>query len=179
MRIFLLSLLFFCTTLGLQAQDIDFGIKVGANFSAFSDAADFDNKTGFVGGAFLDVKVNDNYNLQIELLYSQQGTKFNLGKIKLDYVLVPVVLKIYLIKRLNIQVGPQFGFVVDDNVDKVLRSIDEAQSFDFTGIVGVGLDLPLGVRVDARYNFGINSALKEGRDGRNVLVSLALGFSLF
>ena len=52
--------------------------------------------------------------LQGDVLYSQQGAEFDLGKVDLDYVNVPIVFKYYLVKRLNLHVGPQFGFLVSD-----------------------------------------------------------------
>lgn len=159
-----------------NAQEIDFGLKAGANFSTLTDASGLSNKTGFLAGAFLGVKFNDKFAIQPELLYSQQGAEFNLGEFELDYVIVPVVIKYYLVQGLNLQVGPQFGFIVDDNVKEVLGNIAEAESFDLSGIIGAGYDLPLGLRIDARYHFGFTEVF-DNQDGKNGVFSLALGYS--
>ena len=46
----------------------------------------------------------------------------------------------------------------------------------FSGILGVGYDLPFGLRVDGRYNFGFTDVLKD-ISGKNSVVTLAVGFS--
>lgn len=172
--------LFFLSILGIfafnvsTAQSLDFGPKIGANFSNLSDASGlkFDNKTGLQAGIFLGIKF-DSFAIQPELLYSQQGADSDFGDFNLDYVTIPVILKYYLIGGLNIQVGPQFGFVVNDDFPSA-EDID-TNSFDFSGAVGAGVDLPLGFRVAARYNFGITDVTDNG--GKNGVFSVALGFS--
>ena len=52
------------------AQDLDFGIKAGANFSTINDASGFSNTTGFVGGIFLGFKLGETWGLQADMLYS-------------------------------------------------------------------------------------------------------------
>src|SRR5699024_12002547 len=101
--------------------------------------------------------------VQADLLYSQQGAKFKFGKFDLDYVNVPIVVKYYLIQGLNVQAGPQFGFLVNDDV-----SAGEAKDMDISGVAGLGYDLPFGIRVDARYNFGFTDVSKvAGGGGKN------------
>lgn len=157
------------------SQGIDLGVKVGANFATLSGAVDgLSNKTGFHAGAFAGVKFT-NVGIQADLLYSQQGAKFDGGEFDLSYVNVPVVVKYYIFKGLNLQVGPQFGFVVDDNMKKVLGEIAKAESFDLSGVVGAGYDL-LGLRFDARYNFGLTDVV-DGAKSKNNVFSLALGYS--
>lgn len=162
--------------LSTYGQGIDLGVKLGANFSNISDAyeLEFESKTGFVGGIFLGIKFNEKLAIQSELLYSQQGAKFDAGDIDFSYVSVPVLFKYYLIQGLNIQAGPQFGFVVDEDVPDVIDNIIESNDFTTTGVVGLGYDLPMGLRVSARYNFGLTEVF-EG--GKNSVVSLAVGFS--
>lgn len=158
------------------SQSIDLGIKAGANFATLSDASGLSNKTGFQAGVFGGIKFTDNVGIQADILYSQQGAKFNGGDFDLTYVNVPVVIKYYLIQGLNIQAGPQFGFIVDDNISKVLGNIAKAESMDVSGVVGAGYDFPLGVRVDGRYNFGLTDVI-DGGNGKNSVISLAVGFS--
>lgn len=170
-----LIILAFIIGICANAQSVDLGIKLGANFSNITDASNFESKTGFVAGAFLGIKLNDNFAIQPELLYSQQGAKLDAGDFNLNYVNVPVIIKYYLIQGFNIQVGPQFGFVVDDNIGDAIGEGIETNSFDTAGVVGVGYDFPMGLRLDARYNFGLTEVADGG--GKNSVVSLALGFS--
>lgn len=186
--------LFFVALIGLlsvgvtSAQELDLGLKAGANFSNFSDAKglDMSSKTGFQIGAFAAIRMG-NIAIQPELLYSQQGAKFKAKKVDLNYVNVPVMLKYYIFNGLNVQVGPQFGFVVDDNIGKVFGGISEgvkSQKFDLSGLVGVGFDLPLGIRLDGRYNFGLSKAIKAQSEidmvdpsVKNNVFTLSLGYS--
>lgn len=160
----------------MHSQEFDLGIKAGVNFSNITDVSDLSNKTGFQAGIFTGLKFGDKIGIQADLLYSQQGAEFDEGEFDLTYVNIPVVLKYYLIHGLNLQAGPQFGFIVDDNVADVFNGIAEAESSDVSGIVGIGYDLPFGIRLDARYNFGLQDVFTEG-NGKNNVLSLALGYS--
>jgi hypothetical protein len=161
------------------SQEIDLGVKAGANFANISDASGLSNKTGFQAGIFAGLKFTDKVGIQADLLYSQQGAKFDAGDFDLSYVNVPVVLKYYLVQGLNVQAGPQFGFIVDDKISlDVFGDIADAEKTDVSGIVGAGYDFPFGVRLDARYNFGLTDVSKdvEGKNKNNVF-SVALGYS--
>ena len=165
------------------AQGIDLGIKAGATFANLTGATDASTKTGFVGGAFLTIKFSDKIAIQGDLLYSQQGAKLELDDINLNYINFPIVLKYYIIKRINIQAGPQFGTVVNDNLGEVFGPND-INSFDITGIVGIGIDLPLNLRITGRYGFGLSEFsfiefegdTKE-TNSKNSVFSLTAGFS--
>ena len=166
--IFLILLVLFTTK--SFSQGVDLGIKVGANFATLTD--DVETRTGLNFGAFATVKFNDKIALQGDLLYSQQGAELlDIGKVDLDYINVPIVLKYYLVKKLNIQVGPQFGFLVNDDD---LNS----ESMDIAGVVGIGLDLPLGFRIDGRYNFGLTEIFPDVSGLKNNVFSLSVGWSI-
>lgn len=154
------------------SQSLDLGIKLGANFANISDVSNMSSKTGFQGGAFAALKFQK-VAVQADVLYSQQGAKFKFGKFDLDYVNVPIVVKYYLVQGLNVQVGPQFGFLVNDDVAE-----GETKDMDISGVAGLGYDLPFGIRVDARYNFGLTDVSKvAGAEGKNSVFSIALGYS--
>lgn len=162
------------------SQSLDLGIKAGANFANISDADGLSNRTGVQAGIFGGIKFSDHLGIQADILYSQQGAEFDLGKFDLDYVNVPIVLKYYLIQGLNIQAGPQFGFVVKDEVYTqglgANRIEADTKNTDVSGVVGAGYDFPFGIRFDARYNFGFTDVV-EGDKGKNNVFSLALGYS--
>jgi len=151
------------------AQGIDVGIKAGATFATITDIPDTSTKTGFLAGAFVTLKFSDKIAIQGDALFSQQGTEFDGGEFDLDYINFPIVFKYYIVKRLNIHAGPQFGVVVNDNDLGY-------ESYDLSGVIGVGLDLILGLRVDARYNAGITDILDFAK-GKNSVFSIAVGFS--
>ena len=171
-KIIFLSLIVLFTTKSLS-QGVDLGIKVGANFATLTELPNVDTRTGLNFGAFFTIKFNDKIAIQGDVLYSQQGAEFDLDKVDLDYVNVPIVFKYYLVKRLNLHVGPQFGFLVSDFDASEFE--DSYKSTDVSGVVGLGLDLPLGFRVDGRYNFGLTEFLP---DVKNNVFSLSVGWTL-
>ena len=167
----------------VNAQGLDFGVKAGVNFANISDATglDFESKTGFVGGIFVGGKFNDRFGIQADLLYSQQGAKFDIGEFNLDYVNVPIVAKIYIAQGFHAQVGPQFGVIVNDDAQTVIGEVINdiaVNDFDVSGVVGLGYDVPLGLRIEGRYNFGLSDVPDEsGTSGKNSVVTLSLGYS--
>jgi len=179
MKKLIIAVITLCIGTTAFSQEIDLGIKAGANFANITDVDDFSSKTGFQAGIFAGIKFTDKVGIQADLLYSQQGAEFDAGDFDLTYVNVPVVLKYYLVQGLNVQAGPQFGFIVDDKISTVFGDIEEsieAEKTDVSGIVGAGYDFPFGVRVDARYNFGLTKVV-EGSDSKNSVFSVALGYS--
>ncbi|PQB04286.1 porin family protein [Aureitalea marina] len=166
-----------------MAQGLDLGIKAGLNFATLSDAAGLDNKTGFVGGVFLGAKFSEKLGIQADLLYSQQGAELDLGSFDLDYINIPAVIKYYPVKAFNIHFGPQFGFLVNDDTQVIVNEIIndfKVNDFDFSGVVGVGVNLPFGLRLEGRYIFGI-SEVPSGpvyNNSRNQTFQLSAGISL-
>ena len=157
------------------AQEIDLGPKLGANFATLGDIEEFDNEIGFVGGFFFTLDLNKFY-LQTELLYSQQGGSFDVFEFDLDYINVPVLIKFDIIGSLNFQFGPQFGFLVEDNIPDSIVNSFEADNFDLSGVGGFGINLPLNLRADARYIFNVTNDLKTA-DFDNGYYMLTLGFT--
>ena len=165
------------------SQGVDLGIKGGATFANLTGVTDGSTKTGFVGGAFVTIKFSDKIAIQGDLLYSQQGVELDVDKINLDYINFPLVLKYYIIKRINIQAGPQFGTVINDSLGSFLGSNIDFNSFDVTGVVGIGVDLPLNFRITGRYGFGLSDIsfsdndLSIDNNSKNSVFSLTAGFS--
>ena len=158
------------------SQELDLGIKLGSNFASISDAQQGSStRTGIKAGIFGGIKFNDKIGISLDVLYSQQGADFDAGAFDLTYVSLPFVLKYYLVGGLHIQAGPQFGILVDEN-RSLYQDILEAETSDVSGIIGVGYDLPLGLRVEGRYNFGLTDILEDSNI-KNSVLSLSVGFS--
>ncbi len=180
MKVFKVLLLSFVLFLSLQkvaAQEIDLGVKLGANFATLGDIEQFDNEIGFVGGAYLDLKFGK-FGIQPELLYSQQDGQFDITAFDLNYINIPVMFKFYIVGGLNFQLGPQFGILVNDSIPDAISQSVETESFDLAGTAGLGLDLPLGLRASARYVFNVENDFETANftDG---FFTLSLGLNLF
>jgi hypothetical protein len=175
-KISFILLIFFISQYG-RSQELDFGPKIGANFATLGDLEQLDNNIGFVGGAFLNIKF-EKFGIQPELLYSQQGDEFNLSDFDLDYINLPVIFKFYLVGGLNFQLGPQFGILINDNIPDSITNSFETETFDLAGVAGLGIDLPLNLRISGRYIFDVENDLESAQFDEGFF-TLALGITLF
>jgi hypothetical protein len=179
-----LALLFTAGSALAQAQ-FSVGIKGGLNFAKF-DANDFGgsikNKTGFHGGAFALIKLSK-IGIQPELIFSQQGSKFRFSTDDLEgnfnYINIPVMLKLYTIAGINLQVGPQFGFLSKAEIDGE-NVKDSFKGSDLSLGIGAGWDLPFGLSIDARYNLGLSKIEDDPSFDavKNQVIQVSLGYKI-
>lgn len=184
------------TSVAFSQAEFAVGIKAGPNFASLNTDAsageNYKNRTGFHGGAFALIKLSK-IGIQPELIFSQQGSTVTVDKKDLDanysYINIPVMLKVYLVAGLNLQVGPQFGFVssakqefVNDLGNVTKEDIkDDMKKSDISAGLGAGWDLPFGLTVDARYNLGLSKLYdhSEAPDAKNQVFQFSLGYKLF
>lgn len=176
------------------AQETGFGIKGGLNLSTLNvkdPGASYDSRTGFHAGIFLRGKF-DKIGIQPELLFFTQNgdirsTVFGTAQESFTYLSIPVMLKFYPIGGLNLQLGPQFGFLLDGErkYDTFLGSGTEDikehyKSSDISMSLGAGYDAGFGLNLDVRYNLGVkdinNASNGEPVKSRVFLVSLGWNF---
>lgn len=173
-RILFISLLAFFGIGSAQAQSIRFGIKAGANFSNI-DAEDIetDNMTSWHAGAVLELNVLPNFSIQPEALYSSQGAKVDgPDDFKLDYISVPVLARFYILPDLlSLDAGPQFSFLVNDNLEETF----ETKSFDFAVIGGATVHITDSFFGSARYVIGLTEASEEAKV-TNKVIQLSVGY---
>lgn len=74
MKKLVLSALAVCALSGsaFAQQEVKFGPKAGVNFANLSNLDDSEMKIGFHVGAVAEIKFNDKFSIQPELLYSAQ-----------------------------------------------------------------------------------------------------------
>jgi opacity protein-like surface antigen len=159
-----------------NAQSLRFGVKAGANFANLEgDDVDGNTYTNFHFGALLELNVLQNFSIQPELLYSSQGAEVDseaFDKIEYKYLTVPVLAKFYVITdKLSIEAGPQFGFMIDDN----LSDVAETKSFDFAAIGGLGLNITDNIFAQARYVIGLTDTTKDA-EIKNKVIQVSLGY---
>ena len=194
----LFTFLFITAITATSAQGLDLGFKLGFNFANVSGIEDFNQRTGLSAGLFAGAKLGDKIGLQIDALYSQQGAEVGatysdiVQDFNLDYISIPVVVKYYLTDNLNIHAGPQMGILLNDEINIIDQAVNKisTNNIDWLGTLGIGLDLPLGLRAEARYSFGltnVNGAVTipslpyEDNDkfkkGRTYMYTLSIGYS--
>ena len=183
-----LAVAMFFTIAAYSQAEVSVGIKAGPNFANIdtdaSIGANYKNRTGFHGGAFALFKFGP-VGLQPELILSQQGSKVTFNSQDFDanytYFNIPVIVKFYTIAGLNIQAGPQFGFLASQK-NELLESAnleDDAKNSDLSLALGLGWDLPLRLSIDARYNLGLSDNSNSPAEVKNQVWQVSLGYKLF
>jgi hypothetical protein len=185
------ALLLAAMTATASAQTI--GITAGATFNNLNgdDADDvfgFESKTGFVGGAYLNLPLGGgSFSVEPALLYTQKGADLPDFDTELssDFIQIPVLLRYQFgaggVKP-SIFAGPAASFSVGcDFTGDVEGSCEETgateESVQWDGIIGAGLNFgKLGV--DARYEFGLTDAY-EDFDAKNGTFVLLARYALF
>jgi hypothetical protein len=145
-----------------SASPVQLGIKAGVNIANLhsEDDSDFDSRTGFHGGLLAHIHLSDNLAVQPELVYSMQGNENSLGKNKLDYLNIPLMIQYMAGDGFRIQAGPQVGFLVSakskiGNVEENVKR--HFESVDFSVAFGLGFLSNSGLGIDARYNLGLSN----------------------
>ncbi|GGB74529.1 hypothetical protein GCM10007424_13070 [Flavobacterium suaedae] len=149
-----------------------FGIKAGFNFANFTgdDAGDFNVLTSFHGGLVAEIHVLNAVSVQPELLYSIQGAKNDDENYKLNYLTVPVMMKIYLADSFNIHGGPQIGLLISesDNFEGF-----ESNTYDFGFAAGAEFFFANNFSVQARYNWG-TTKVSDAAEIKNSVAQVSL-----
>jgi hypothetical protein len=150
-----IAILFVATALSALAATAQtevgkFSLKpmAGINVSDISadDEADYNVKVGFTGGVEAEYGVTPWLGVSLGAMYSQQGAKIKAslsefgvneegrqvasllsmkGKLKADYINMPLLANFYVWKGLSIKTGVQVGFLVNDkmNVDAAMARV--------------------------------------------------------
>jgi hypothetical protein len=165
-------------------QDISGGAKAGFNFANMTgDIDDVAMKVSFHLGGYANIGVTDVLSVQPELLFNAVGAKEDGGdgKLNVSYVSIPVMV-LYSFGVVNVQAGPQLGFLIsakekyDDEEDDIK---DMFKGTDFGFNLGLGADFGQ-FNASARYCIGLsNIADDDDFDVKNSVIQLSVGVKLF
>ncbi len=150
------------------AQTFHFGIKGGLSINkntgkSFNEEFSY----GYHVGGFATVGLSGKLSIQPEVLFNQINIdtsssfssvyQFNkINNIKLHYLSIPLILNYNVAKILDLQVGPQFGVLIDQNKNLLQNGNDAFKKGDFSMLAGVQLKF-LKFRVYSRYAVGLNN----------------------
>jgi hypothetical protein len=184
-KLFSLAIMLFICSVSFS-QGLTFGIKGGVTLNkltgkSFKDEFSF----GYHIGAFATLGMGGKLSLQPEVLFNQvnQDTsssfssvyQFNrIDKVQLRYLSIPVLLNYNLSNLLALQLGPQFGILIDQNESMLQNGGDAFKKGDFSMIGGLQLKL-LKFRVYGRYVIGLNDISNIGDKDQWKSQSIQLG----
>lgn len=158
--------------------------KIGVSIANLTDIKDSDPRVGLVAGVEGEYQASDIFSVSAGVLYSMQGAKANIGNLidatnRLDYINVPIMANVYVVKGLAVKLGVQPGFNVSNklkvnNLDAFDNPFAKAQSVDFSIPVGVSYEYS-NFQLDARYNWGLTKVFENGKD-KNSVFQITLGY---
>ena len=184
-------LLFFANTGYAQTA---FGLKAGINLTNLnvSDVqATYNSKTGYHAGLFLREKIGKVAFQPELLLFTQKNTIDNYQGLysvtqSFTYLSLPLMVKFYPLWGLNIQVGPQFGLLLDGErkTDSTLASTTEDikryyKNSDISVSAGIGYDFNFGLGIDVRYNVGLQDInnVSNGENAKSQVFLVSVGWN--
>lgn len=183
-------------------QGLGLGVEAGVNFADFDVDAptevNTESVTGLRVGGVLRLGMGSVFGLQSGLYYAEKGTETSLENVtgaefELSYFEVPLYLTLTIPTGPSpitprIYAGPQLAFETSCDLaitGGATRDCDEGDTFDsesteFSGAVGLGLDLDAGpgvFTVDARYVRGFTDIDTTGdTEVNNTALALSAGY---
>ncbi|WP_438945861.1 porin family protein [Sediminibacterium sp.] len=166
-KILFIALLVFAGTHANAQKGFRLGVKAGANLNKI-DGQSFDQGFNFSyhAGAFAEIDFAKRWGIQPEVIWSQTATKpaTNLDAIyttlptnvKLDYLMVPILLRYSPIGLLSFVAGPQFGVLINKNENLLSNGQQAFKSGDFSMVLGAQVNLKV-LRIYGRYNIGLQN----------------------
>ena len=155
----------------VNAQSLTLGVKFGA-LGTKIDGQDFQSgyKLSYQGGAFAEIDLLHKIGIQPELLLSQTSSQTVSGNnstvlvsglnantaFTLSYLSIPVLLRYNFAKLFTLNLGPQYGILLNKSQDLVGNGKSAFKSGDVSGVVGLQVHLS-SLRVYGRYVFGLNN----------------------
>lgn len=158
---------------------IDIGIKGGLNFSKLDVSnVSSSSKTGYHAGGYALFRIKK-IGIQPEVIFSEQGSVVDLENWNSKYLNIPLIFKYYLLAGLNLQAGPQFGFLNKAELDGQDVK-DLLKSSDISLGLGLGWDTPFRLSFDARYNLGLSEIndVPGSETIKNQVFQISVGISL-
>ncbi len=171
-----------------------YGVKGGLNLASLTNhdqiyGDDAKMKAAYYFGAFAEYQINDFVAVSPELVFSSQGQAFKYdeakGSMRLNYLNLPILAKISLIDKLTLDLGPQFGFLVNaaemvkfDGEKFKESNTDDINKFDIGFAMGLTYDLGPCL-VQARYNLGFTDVIKDNEFDdkfKNNVLQIGVGY---
>ena len=172
-----------------SAQSLKFGIKAGADINKIKGKAFTDEFSyGYQIGVFSEIGITEKIGIQPEILFSQVnfdtavGFKDIIGfdnfkASKLSYVKMPVLLSYSPNSIVRLQVGPQFGLLVDKEKSIGENGRNVFQNGDLSMVGGLQLNISK-VRLYGRYVMGLNNINEAGSPDKWKSQSIQVGLGL-
>lgn len=169
----------------ISAQEHPIGIKVGGNISSLAGdgTENISSMPNFHAGFFMEIDVAKDLKIQPELLFTVYGFRQSEDgppKVRLNYVVLPVIAKYFVSETFSFDAGPQVGLLVTaKNGTGSLADVKSAfYDRDFGVNVGASLAISEKVSVSARYYFGLTDVTTASTKNFNRAFQIAFQFKI-
>ena len=150
----------------VNAQHFSLGIK-GGGIGTKIDGQGFDQgyKLSYQGGVFAEFDLLHKIGIQPELLFSQTSSTYTTGlsgfpavtqDIQLSYLSIPILLRYNFAKHFTLNVGPQYGILIDKNASGSDNVQSAFKNGNFSMVGGLQLHVS-SLRVYTRYVVGLSN----------------------
>jgi len=170
-RLLLISLIFFSVLSSWGQSDFNFGFQLGLNGSQVTgdQLAGF-HKAGLFGGLFVNHKAGRLGNIQLEMNFTQKGSRKNAKPdegiydsylMRLNYVAVPLLYRFKIKKTLDIDVGLEAAYLISSRERDINGwvepdlSVPYFKDFDFSIFAGIGVEINEHLLFVFRYSYSI------------------------
>ena len=171
-----------------------YGVKASLNMTSMSNEMAFDPGfgmgVGFRVGGFLNMRWGyrtENskqgtglWGFQPELMYSNQAVKTEAGGINMNYIAIPLLLKVYPTTALSFEVGPELSYLMATSpaeliLEKTSIKVGDCRGVNVGATAGVSYDSEKGLTIGARYTYCFNNMAKNLK-WKNSNMQIAIGF---
>ncbi|SNT24737.1 Outer membrane protein beta-barrel domain-containing protein [Ekhidna lutea] len=167
--ILIISLIF--TTKVISQTPEGIGIRAGLNYA---ETGITDANKGIHFGAYGYVRLSEKIGLQPEILYSKEGS----FGINLNYLDIPILLKLNSQSGFNIHLGPEVGYLLSANDEDGSDIKASYEKLKLSSVLGVGWDTPSGFQFSTKYIFGLTRMPVD--DGfKGWVYQFSIGYTLF
>jgi opacity protein-like surface antigen len=206
--------------IGSANAQITYGIQAGASIANWKGDAlqslnkvvdltsgfiNTKSKTGITAGVYANIPIAAQFSFEPGLGYTQKGYTLQgdlkidalkflganaIAKVEAHYIDVPLIIKAEVAKGLSIYAGPQFSYLVKNNlhinagllgISLYNNKIDLTNNFNRLDIGlsgGLGYQLSNGINIKAGYDYGLSKVDKNSNiKAYNRVVKLSVGFT--
>ncbi|MGB7785363.1 MAG: porin family protein [Salinimicrobium sp.] len=181
-KLLLAGALLFVGISSTLAQEVQWGVKAGTNYSTVTSEEDVDYLFGFHAGVIAELPLSAKFSLQPELLYSLEGAKSEYNfeeeewiihskdKLKLGYLNLPVMAKYAVTPGFFLEAGPQISYLLsakdeyeitanfpEDVKETGTEDVkDQLKKVSFGLNFGAGYEFQNNLFLQARYHLGLS-----------------------
>lgn len=178
-----------------NAQRLTLGGKLGANLTKIDGVKFSDSyQLNYHLGAFAEIDFNKSWGIQPELFFSQSSStvESDFGSVyedvpssllqkdvKLNYMSIPVLLRVNAGSFLTFHAGPQFSILINDDENLLNNGKNAFKDGDLSAVLGAQVNVSK-LRVYGRYNIGLANIndIDNSNKWRSQQIQVGVGFTI-